>query len=697
MRTCPGLPGRPCGAFMTAVDTDPHTLCPHCRGQRCDSSNVCIECREWSTYQWEGFPRRRKKKAKSDSLPRGSSLTETPLPRPINGQLADPTAPRGCIRRKARPPLHRRGLPSPYKGLKRRLFGSSSPQSSAEETTPRLPVMPATNLDLSGDHSRSPSDDGRPSGHSDKSPSPSTSKAPDACDAPPDTATAQSQGPSGLKGLERKTAPLALKRQVPPVRSPVADAAVPAAVLDLAPRHSPSHVWATVPATLQVPDIAHQRSPAHTRPPVPRRPPALTRPPTVPGTALLRSPAHTRPPVPQRPPVLTRPPAPQHPPVPASSCAVQEAPLLAQRRPQAPPDSLRPSRETRETRTRAVPAPALTSAPTRYDIPACRPGGFQASASFAHLSALIQPRVLRGRRSNAPRCEHDGPIRPAPTSAPTRHPGRSRPCSSAHAPSPSSSGHAPLLSCALRGRIRSLRARVSAASRAGSCAPHALAIAYGLSRPSARSSCWALTCPGARSIASAPALPRSSILACAPSRPLRDIPVSCEPFTCDPDRAPAHGPQLERRQADSSSSRSPPRERRPARSPEEGRFPNRSRDSFLSTSQANPRLSTPPRDPWIPFPPEGVSDNATVSQQPWFGTLVRALVQAIRLALSDSGHKPAAASSPLKRKRGISPLETPPRPILSSRRSLRKAPSPPSQDLLSLSCGGGIPFLMRVG
>ncbi|XP_068222849.1 uncharacterized protein [Palaemon carinicauda] len=29
MRTCSGLPERPCGTFMSAVDTDPHTLCPH--------------------------------------------------------------------------------------------------------------------------------------------------------------------------------------------------------------------------------------------------------------------------------------------------------------------------------------------------------------------------------------------------------------------------------------------------------------------------------------------------------------------------------------------------------------------------------------------------------------------------------------------------------------------------------------------
>ncbi|XP_068227867.1 ESX-1 secretion-associated protein EspI-like [Palaemon carinicauda] len=137
-------------------------------------------------------------------------------------------------------------------------------RSSAEETTRLSPVLPATNLDLSGDRSRSPSEDDRPSGHSDLSPRPSTSRAPDARDTPPDTTTAQSPGPSGLKGLERKTAPLALKHQAPPERSPVADATVP----DLAPRRSPSGVRATVPAMRQGP-------PARPRPSASWRPPAV--------------------------------------------------------------------------------------------------------------------------------------------------------------------------------------------------------------------------------------------------------------------------------------------------------------------------------------------------------------------------------------------------------------------------------------
>ncbi|XP_068238290.1 uncharacterized protein [Palaemon carinicauda] len=41
MRTCPGVPKRSCGTFMSSLETDPHALCPLCRGQRCDKENVC--------------------------------------------------------------------------------------------------------------------------------------------------------------------------------------------------------------------------------------------------------------------------------------------------------------------------------------------------------------------------------------------------------------------------------------------------------------------------------------------------------------------------------------------------------------------------------------------------------------------------------------------------------------------------------
>ncbi|XP_068224164.1 nascent polypeptide-associated complex subunit alpha, muscle-specific form-like, partial [Palaemon carinicauda] len=165
---------------------------------------------------------------------RGSSLVETPLRRPVDG-------------------------------VRRGLFGSSSPQSSAEETTRRSPDLPATTLDLSRDRSRSPSEDGRPSGQCELSPQLSTSTAADALYVP-EIATAQPPDPSGSQGLERASAQLTPKRKAPPAL-PVA---VVPAVPDEAPRHSPLGIRATVPADRRhpsaVPDVARKRPTAQARP-----------------------------------------------------------------------------------------------------------------------------------------------------------------------------------------------------------------------------------------------------------------------------------------------------------------------------------------------------------------------------------------------------------------------------------------------
>ncbi|XP_068228027.1 uncharacterized protein [Palaemon carinicauda] len=168
MRTCPGLPKRSCGTFMSSLETDPHTLCPLCRGQRCDKGNVCSLPRPASPVKPPsetagpsvfGQPRgggegvashsevvpspppafRGKGGASGLSCelvsppPRGSALSETPLRR-----TDDPDSlHRGRIRRKARRPLRERGLPSLYQGVKRRLF--ESPSSPPAEEQPRHP------------------------------------------------------------------------------------------------------------------------------------------------------------------------------------------------------------------------------------------------------------------------------------------------------------------------------------------------------------------------------------------------------------------------------------------------------------------------------------------------------------------------------------------------------------------------------
>ncbi|XP_068243916.1 uncharacterized protein [Palaemon carinicauda] len=118
---------------------------------------------------------------------RESSLIETPLRKTAaaHDQLADPTAPRGRLHRRARQPLSLRGRPSPT--VKRHLFGtsaSSSQPSPAEESLlqsflgPRPSPFPGPSpddaatspptsvLDPSVDRSQSPPVDVRPSkGH----------------------------------------------------------------------------------------------------------------------------------------------------------------------------------------------------------------------------------------------------------------------------------------------------------------------------------------------------------------------------------------------------------------------------------------------------------------------------------------------------------------------------------------------------
>ncbi|XP_068227704.1 serine/arginine repetitive matrix protein 2-like [Palaemon carinicauda] len=180
-----------------------------------------------------------------DSPPLGSSLTETPLRRTAEGQLADPMAPRECIRRKACLPLRRRGLPSPYKTVRRRLFGSSlSLQSAAEEPRHRSPAVPATTLDLSADSSRSPLVEGRPlKGHVDLPPDrpadlPSPFLAADALYAPTNPVYHnQAPVPSGQQGSMRHHAHTSLTRHVKHAR-----------------QRSPAHK--------DGPEIARQRSPA---------------------------------------------------------------------------------------------------------------------------------------------------------------------------------------------------------------------------------------------------------------------------------------------------------------------------------------------------------------------------------------------------------------------------------------------------
>ncbi|XP_068205411.1 serine/arginine repetitive matrix protein 1-like [Palaemon carinicauda] len=173
--------------------------------------------------------------------------------------------------------------------LRRCLFGSSSPQSAAEEPRRRSPALPATSLDLSADRSRSPT----PARPADL---PSPFLAADALWAPMHPVIKQATVPSGQKGLAHIVAK-SLKHQVSPAR-----------------QHSPAHQCAIAHklSTVAVPETTHQRapvsetlrkcSPVRRRSSVPQRSPARQH-----ATARPYPDArHTRPQSPARPRSPTR-------------------------------------------------------------------------------------------------------------------------------------------------------------------------------------------------------------------------------------------------------------------------------------------------------------------------------------------------------------------------------------------------------
>ncbi|XP_068250663.1 serine/arginine repetitive matrix protein 1-like [Palaemon carinicauda] len=416
------------------------------------------------------------------------------------------------------------------------------------------------------------------------------------------------------------------------------------------------------------------------------QPTVLRFPPAVPDLARQRSPAHTRPPAPQRPPV------------PATSRAVQEAPRLAHRRSQVPLDSQRPSGVGREARpSRAVPDTAHTRSPTRQcastsqravqEVPKLAHGRSQVPLdSPSRLRNPVRaPPVVRdvpvARQVpvalKAPHATQQcTPVRPNPIARPSQQRTPARPARP-YSPQVNIPAQTAQRSPARQHADPSSCYHEAALSRPRPVLPDTLPRATAHSRPTvphqvtARPRIQPSTPPHdpvpARHTPS-PSPTHARAISCAPPRP-RHQPRTPAPL---PGQGSSRDLQRDRRQADRSSFRSPPRKRRTAHSPEEGRFPDRSKNSLISASlKANPRLLTPPRDRTIPFPPEGVSDSATVSQQPWFKTLVRAIMQAMKPVLSDLGHKSVAAASPLNWKRGVPSMETSPRAILSPRKSLR--------------------------
>ncbi|XP_068240126.1 uncharacterized protein [Palaemon carinicauda] len=190
----------------------------------------------------------------SVALPRGSALTETPLRRTDDAE----TLPRDRLRRKARPPLCRRGLPSPYKGVKRRLlFGSSSSSSPVKDSSCREQTVAVTPVDISADRSRSPA--------------PARSSLP-----------AQALVPSGQKGFSHNVGE-ALPHQVSPARPSIARKRRRSPDRQRPPprQRSPARQCSPArqhPPTVESPDSPRQRSPDRRRSPARQHPPAIESP-----------------------------------------------------------------------------------------------------------------------------------------------------------------------------------------------------------------------------------------------------------------------------------------------------------------------------------------------------------------------------------------------------------------------------------
>ncbi|XP_068219759.1 neurofilament heavy polypeptide-like [Palaemon carinicauda] len=777
MRKCPGLPDRPCGTYMSAIDTDPHTLCLYCRGQRCDSNNVCGECREWSTSQWERFSRRWKKSKRDISLSKVSFKRENPKDSSSVAQTSSEAPTRSASPERSssgsvgRISVARsRGLgegvashseaappPSPGEDLiispnfnvnfsnkdllqlwaslglqgspsKEALFdiirlGAAVKQSPTVAEVDPLSIVDVVVAEASNESvqtsapvadaaeglvptSEHPSREKlsptvSPGG---ESPLRGSSLTETPLRRTADGLPAASRGrirrkarlplrgqglPSPHKGVRRRLFVLSSSQSA--AEEPRPSMTVPATSLDLdlsADRsRSPSPAR---PADLPSPFLAADALWAPTHPVIKRA--------TVPSGQkelshiVCKSLKHQVSPARQR--------------SPARQCAIahKRSPAVAETSRQRSP--VRASAVPETTRQSSPARPRATAHPYPDARLAC-PRFPARQRSPVRQQSPARPRSsdlgVKGKTSSSPARQHSPARHRMPTrqrTPPARHPSptRHRPqsASRAHAPPARPSDARPLArdiylaragptespSRALRDPVRKLlprhaqtliqpavpeRAPARHRSPAGPRAPSPMRL-----RAPSPARHRSPTRPRLRAIAHlrTNALPRLRSITRPRALAIRD---SQRVLTRE-----AEG----QRAARASSSRSPPHKRRTARSPEGGRTPDRSRN-FPSTAaasfQADPAVVSTPRDRTIPFPPEGISDSAAVSRQPWFGSLVRAMVQAFKPAFSELGLKSAAVSAPLKRKREVDDVVTSPRAKLAPRKSLRKAPSQSSR------------------
>ncbi|XP_068237377.1 serine/arginine repetitive matrix protein 1-like [Palaemon carinicauda] len=116
---------------------------------------------------------------------------------------------------------------------------------------------------------------------------------------------------------------------------------------------------------------------------------------------------------------------------------------------------------------------------------------------------------------------------------------------------------------------------------------------------------------------------------------------------------------------------SPPHKRRITA--EQGKSAERSRQSF---SFQEGLVVTTPKGREIPFSPAGIADTASVTRLPWFRHMIKAVVQAIKPSSTDQRRDPGMGSPPLKKRKGVGFVVTPPQEKLVSRNPVRRTPSP---------------------
>ncbi|XP_068208360.1 nucleolar and coiled-body phosphoprotein 1-like [Palaemon carinicauda] len=97
-RRCPGpKAGKSCGAWLSKVNINPHTLCTTCRGKVFSPASTCTECESWPELQWALHGTKKKKASKRSPRKPGLvyPLTSPSAPSESGSPSPSPTQSRG--------------------------------------------------------------------------------------------------------------------------------------------------------------------------------------------------------------------------------------------------------------------------------------------------------------------------------------------------------------------------------------------------------------------------------------------------------------------------------------------------------------------------------------------------------------------------------------------------------------------------